>query len=83
MNASSLMIRRNSVSGDTVADMYHTRTRDRGDPRPVHPIATATRSPRPSTRPTDPTFPRAEDTCLISWTLELSANYGSFLEANI
>ena len=33
--------------------------------------------------PTDPTFPRAEDACLISWTLELSANYGFFLEANI
>ena len=28
------------------------------------------------------TFPRAEDACLISWTLELSANYGFFLEAN-
>jgi len=28
------------------------------------------------------TFSRAEDACLISWTLELSANYGSFLEAN-
>ena len=24
------------------------------------------------------TFPRAEDACLISWTLELSANYGFF-----
>ena len=29
------------------------------------------------------TSPRAEDACLISWTLGLSANYGFFLEANI
>ena len=29
------------------------------------------------------TFPRAEDARLISWTIELSANYGFFLEANI
>ena len=29
------------------------------------------------------TFPRAEDACHISWILELSANYGFFLEANI
>jgi hypothetical protein len=28
-------------------------------------------------------FPRAEGACLISWTLELSANYGFSLGANI
>jgi hypothetical protein len=50
--------------------------------RDGHKLAKAEAHAR-GTRPTDPTFPRAEDACLISWTLELSANYGSFLEANI